>query len=219
MTDVLLKTPEKNQHITVPLQLPEPEYHPLFLDVSNVSNGGLRVTSEDFDQLCLDNPDLRLELTKEGELIVMAPAGGESSERNFDLALEVGIWNRQSGLGRSFDSSCGYDFTAVGGGKLSPDVSWIEKSRLEGVNIEGFIPIVPDFVIELRSRTDNLKPLQEKMQEYRRLGVRLGLLINPQQKQVELYRPDPEVEVLNSPEAIDCSEVMPGFILSISGIW
>ena len=98
-------------------------------------------------------------------------------------------------------------------------MSWIEKSRLEGVNIEGFIPIVPDFVIELRSRTDNLKPLQEKIQEYRRLGVRLGLLINPQQKQVELYRPDPEVEVLNSPEAIDCSEVMPGFILSISGIW
>ena len=219
MTDVLLKTPEKNQHITVPLQLPEPEYHPLFLDVSNVSKGGLRVTSEDFDQLCQDNPDLRLELTKEGELIVMAPAGGESSRKNIDLSTDVNIWNRQTNLGMAFDSSCGYDFTAIGGGKLSPDVSWIEKSRLEGVNIKGFIPIFPDFVIELRSRTDNLKPLQEKMQEYRRLGVRLGLLINPQQKQVELYRPDQEVVVLDSPEAIDCSEVMPGFILSMSRIW
>ena len=90
---------------------------------------------------------------------------------------------------------------------------------MEGVSLKGFIPIVPDFVIELRSRMDNLKPLQQKMQEYRRLGVRLGLLINPQQQQVELYRPDQDVVVLDSPEAIDCSEVMPGFILSMSRIW
>jgi Uma2 family endonuclease len=178
----------------------------------------LRVTSEQFDQLCQDNPDLRLELTKDGELIVMAPAGGESSERNFDLALEVGIWNRQSGLGRAFDSSCGYDFTAIGGGKLSPDVSWIEKSRLDNVSLKGFIPVVPDFVIELRSRTDHLKVLQQKMEEYRRLGVRLGLLINPQMQQVEIYRPGQTVEVLESPTAIDCSEVMPGFILPMSRI-
>ena len=102
---------------------------------------------------------------------------------------------------------------------MSPDVSWIEKSRLEGVSLKGFIPIVPDFVIELRSRTDRLKPLQEKMQEYRRLGVRLGLLINPQSETVELYRPGQDVEVLESPETIDCGEVMPGFILSLSRIW
>jgi len=216
MADVLVKTPEQAQPLEVLLASVEPDRHPLFLDVSNVV---LRVSSEDFDQLCVDNPDLRLELTKEGELIVMAPAGGESSRKNIDLSTDVNIWNRQTNLGMAFDSSCGYDFTAIGGGKLSPDVSWIEKSRLEGVNIKGFIPIFPDFVIELRSRTDNLKPLQEKMQEYRRLGVRLGLLINPQQKQVELYRPDQEVVVLDSPEAIDCSEVMPGFILSMSRIW
>nr|WP_299492550.1 Uma2 family endonuclease [Acaryochloris sp. IP29b_bin.137] len=155
----------------------------------NVSNASLTVTPEQFDRLCLDNPDLRLELTAERKLIVMAPTGGDSSEKNFDLALEVGIWNRQTGLGRAFDSSCGYDFTAFAGGKLSPDVSWIERSRLEGVEITGFIPIVPDFVIELRSTTDRLKPLQEKMQEYQRLGVKLGLLINPKSKQVEIYRP------------------------------
>jgi len=88
-----------------------------------------------------------------------------------------------------------------------------------GVGIVGFIPVVPDFVIELRSATDNLKPLQEKMQEYRRLGVRLGLLIDPQSKQIEVYRPGQEVVVLESPSSIACDEVMPGFVLSMSRIW
>ena len=136
---------------------------PLLLDVSNTV---LTVTPEQFDLLCADNPDLRLELTPNRELIVMAPAGGESSEKNGDLVADVIIWNRQTNLGRVFDSSGGYDFTALGGGKPAPDVSWIEKSRLEGIKIVGFIPVVPDFVIELRSATDNLKPLQDKMSEY-----------------------------------------------------
>ena len=185
----------------------------------NVSHAKLTVTPEHFDQLCIDNPDLRLELTKDGELIVMAPTGGESGERNLNLAIDVGIWNRQSNLGRAFDSSTGYDFTTFGGGKLSPDLSWIEKSRLAGVEIVGFIPVVPDFVIELRSATDKFQPLQEKMQEYRRLGVKLGLLVNPQDRQVEIYRPEQETEILESPDAIDCGEVMPGFVLSMSRIW
>ncbi len=185
----------------------------------NVSNTTLTVTPEQFDILCIDNPDLRLELTTKRELIVMAPAGGESSENNADLSGQVWYWNRQNDLGRTFDSSGGYDFTAFGGGKLSPDSSWIENSRLEGVNIVGFIPVVPDFVIELRSATDNLKPSQEKMVEYQRVGVRLGLLINPKNQQVEIYRPGQEPEVLESPESIDCSEVMPGFVLSMKKIW
>ncbi len=188
----------------------------LLLDVTNAK---LRVTPEYFDQLCIDNPDLRLELTKEGELIVMAPAGGESGEKNGDLFGEVWYWNRQNSLGRAFDSSTGYDFTAVGGGKLSPDVSWIEKSRLEGLEIVGFIPVVPDFVIELRSATDNLKPLQEKMQEYQRLGVKMGLLVNPKNQQVEIYRLEQEIEILEAPAEISCDEVMPGFVLSLSRIW
>jgi Uma2 family endonuclease len=189
---------------------------PLLLDVTNAK---LTVTPEQFDQLCIDNPDLRLELTKDGELIVMAPAGGETSKKNSRLNLLVGIWNEQTELGEVFESSCGYDFTALGGGKPAPDVSWIEKSRLEGVNIAGFISIVPDFVIELRSATDNLKPLQEKMLEYKRLGVKFGLLINPRNKQVEIYRPGQETEVLESPTSIDCNEVMPGFVLSMNKIW
>jgi Uma2 family endonuclease len=189
---------------------------PLLLDVSNTT---LTVTPAQFELLCINNPDLRLELTPNKELIVMAPAGGESSEKNGDLFGEVWYWNRQTNLGRTFDSSGGYDFTAIGGGQLSPDVSWIEKSRLEGVNIVRFIPVVPDFVIELRSATDNLKPLQQKMIEYQRLGVRLGLLVNPKNKQVEIYRPEKEPEVVENPASIDCNEVMPGFSLSMSRMW
>jgi Uma2 family endonuclease len=189
---------------------------PLLLDVRNTV---LTVTPEQFDQLCADNPDLRLELTPNKELIVMAPAGGESSKKNADLIIDVGIWNRQTNLGEVFDSSGGYDFTALGGGKLAPDVSWIEKSRLEGIKIVGFIPVVPDFVIELRSATDNLKPLQEKMKEYQRLGVRLGLLVNPKNRQLEVYRPGREVNMLEAPGSIDCNDVMPGFVLSLSKMW
>jgi Uma2 family endonuclease len=192
------------------------ETQPLLLDVSNTT---LTVTPEQFDALCIDNPDLRLELTPNRELIVMAPAGGESSEKNGDLVADVIIWNRQTNLGRVFDSSGGYDFTALGGGKPAPDVSWIEKSRLEGVKIVGFIPVVPDFVIELRSATDNLKPLQDKMREYQRLGVRLALLVNPKNQQVEIYRPGQEPEILEAPTEIDCGEVMPGFVLSMGRIW
>ncbi|NJL52700.1 MAG: Uma2 family endonuclease, partial [Hydrococcus sp. SU_1_0] len=154
----------------------------------NVSNTVLHVSASEFDSLCLDNPDLRLELTSDQELIVMSPTGGESGERNICLSGQVWYWNRQTKLGRVFDSSTGFDFTAVDGGKMSPDVSWIEKSRLESIDITGFIPVVPDFVIELRSATDRLTTLQTKMLEYRRLGVKLGLLINPQDKQVEIYR-------------------------------
>lgn len=202
--------------LTLPVEMPIIDRSPLLLDVSHTR---LTVTSEQFDRLCIDNPDLRLELTANGELIIMPPTGGESGERNFDLAGQVWYWNRQKNLGQGFDSSSGYDFTAIGGGKMSPDVSWIEKSRLEGISIVGFIPVVPDFVIELRSATDNLKLLQNKMQEYQRLGVKLGLLINPRNKQIEMYRSGQEVEILESPDAIDCSEVMPGFVLSMSRIW
>ncbi len=188
----------------------------LLLDVSDTS---LHVTSEQFDRLCLNNPDLRLELTKDGELIVMPPAFGETGKQNLKLSGQVYVWNNRTELGEAFDSSTGYDFTSMDGGKLSPDVSWIEKSKLAGISLNQFIPIVPDFVIELRSSSDNLKPLQAKMVEYQRLGVRMGLLINPQSKQMEIYRVGQEVEVLELPMSIDCSEVMPEFILNLAKIW
>jgi len=192
------------------------ETQPLLLDVTNTT---LTVTSEQFDRLCIDNPDLRLELTPDRELIVMAPTFSISGKRNLNLGSQVYLWNERTELGEAFDSSSGYDFTAIGGGKPSPDVSWIEKSRLEGISLEQLCPVVPDFAIELRSTTDGLKPLQDKMTEYRRLGVRMALLIDPKNKQVEIYRPGQEPEILDSPTEIDCGEVMPGFILSMSRIF
>jgi Uma2 family endonuclease len=195
---------------------PPPDTQLLLLDVSNTT---LMVTPAQFDILCADNPELRLELTRNRELIVMAPTGGETGKRNGSLFARVWNWNELTNLGETFDSSTGYDFTAIDGGKLSPDVSWIEKSRLEGVNIVGFIPVVPDFVIELRSATDRLSTVRAKMIEYQRLGVKLGLLVNPQDLKVEIYRLEQAVEVLESPLSVSCEEVMPGFVLSLSGMW
>jgi Uma2 family endonuclease len=189
---------------------------PLLLDVSNTN---IQVTPEQFDRLCINNPDLRLELTKDGELIVMTPAFPISGEKNSDLSGQVWYWNRQTDLGRAFDSSTGYDFTAIGGGKISPDVSWIEKSRLDGISLEQFCPVVPDFAIELRSTTDRLSALQTKMLEYQRLGVKLGLLINPQDKQIEVYRLGQNTEILESPMSVSCEDVMPDFNLSLTKIW
>ena len=188
----------------------------LLLDVSTTT---LTVTPEQFASLCLKNPDLRLELTPDFKLIVMAPTGGESGRKNFKLSGQLFVWNERTELGEAFDSSTGYDLTAFGGGKPSPDVSWIEKSRLESVNIIGLIPLVPDFVVELRSETDSLSEAQKKMRDYQQVKVRMGLLIDPKKKRVEIYRPGQEVEILEAPASIDCNEVMPGFILDMSRIW
>jgi Uma2 family endonuclease len=188
---------------------------PLLLDVGSIT---LRVTHAEFEKLCQDNPDRSFELTATGELIVMAPAGWESSEKNLDLAIDVGIWNRQTKLGRAFDSSGG--FTLPNGAIRSPDVTWIELSKLVDIPAGVKFPqVVPDFVIELRSDTDRMPKLREKMEEYKSNGVRLGLLIDPQAKRVEIYRQGQEVEILEAPTAIDCSEVMPGFLLDLTRIW
>jgi Uma2 family endonuclease len=188
---------------------------PLFL---NVKNADLDVTPAQFDLLCQVNPDLRLELTSTGKLIVMAPTFGESGEKNGNLFDRVWAWNDRTQLGKTFDSSTGYDFLAIGGGRMSPDVSWIQNSRIEGISLKQFIPVVPDFLIELRSTTDRIGDLRIKMLEYQRLGVRLGLLINPQDKQVEIYRSNTAVEILESPISINCEDVLPGFILDLKNI-
>ena len=191
------------------------ETKPLLIDIHSIT---LRVTHEEFEKLCQDNPEQSFELTASGELIVMAPAGYESSEKNGDLFGELWSWNRQTKIGRAFDSSGG--FTLPNGAVRSPDVTWIEKSKLLDVPAGVKFPqVIPDFVVELRSDTDRMPKLREKMEEYRSNGVRLGLLINPKNQQVEIYRPGQEPEILASPTAIDCSEVMPGFILSMSEIW
>ena len=191
------------------------ENRTLLVDPNRIT---LRVTNEEFELLCQDNPDLRLELTAAGELVTMSPAGYESSEKNGELFMDVGIWNRQAKLGRVFDSSGG--FTLPNGAVKSPDVTWIEKSKLAGVAPGVTFPVVvPDFVVELRSQSDSLKTLQEKMQEYRANGVRLGWLVNPQNKQVEIYRLGQEVEVLQSPTTLSGEDVLPEFVLELTAIW
>jgi Uma2 family endonuclease len=193
------------------------EAKPLLLDVQSIT---LRVTPEEFEKLCQDNPDRSFELTANGELIVMPPVGGESGNTESELGIDLGIWNRQTRLGKTFSSST--VFVLPNGAQRSPDAAWVELSRWEALTPEQrkkFPPLSPDFVIELRSETDRLPPLREKMAEYRSNGVRLGLLIDPKNKQVEIYRPDKELSILESPISIDCSEVMPGFILEMSSIW
>jgi Uma2 family endonuclease len=187
---------------------------PFLLDIHSIT---LRITHAEFEQLCQDNPELRLELTANGELITMAPAGWESSARNLNLATDVDIWNRQTKLGKAFDSSGG--FTLPNGAVKSPDVTWIEKSKLANIPTGVAFPaVVPDFVIELRSKSDSLKTLRAKMEEYRSNGVRLGWLIDPQQQSVEIYRLGQEVEILQSPTQLSGEDVLPGFILDLSSI-
>jgi Uma2 family endonuclease len=188
---------------------------PFLLDIHSIT---LRVTHAEFEQLCQDNPELRLELTANGELIVMAPAGWESSKRNLNLATDVDIWNRQTKLGEAFDSFGG--FTLPNGAVKSPDVTWIEKSKLADIPAGVAFPrVVPDFVIELRSQSDSLKTLREKMEEYRSNGVRLGWLIDPQQQSVEIYRIGQEVEILASPTTLTGEDVLPGFTIDLSSIF
>jgi Uma2 family endonuclease len=193
------------------------ETKPLLIDIQSIT---LRVTHEEFEKLCQDNPDRSFELTASGELIVMTPVGGESGNSESELGADLVFWNRQTRLGKTFSSST--IFVLPNGAQRSPDAAWVELSRWEALTPEQrtkFPPLAPDFVIELRSATDRLQPLQAKMAEYRSNGVRLGLLINPKHKQVEIYRPGQEPEILESPTKIDCSEVMPGFILSMNEIW
>jgi Uma2 family endonuclease len=193
------------------------EAKPLLLDVQSIT---IRITPEEFEKLCQDNPDRSFELTASGELIVMPPVGGESGNSESELGGELFVWNRQTRLGKTFSSST--IFVLPNGAQRSPDAAWVELSRWEALTPEQrkkFPPLAPDFVIELRSATDRLPPLQEKMEEYRSNGVRLGLLIDPKNKQVEIYRLGKELSVLESPTSIDCNEVMPGFILDINSIW
>ena len=174
------------------------------------------LTDEQFYQLCQNNRELKFERTVKGELIIMSPVGGDSGNREAELIIDLGVWNRQTGLGYTFSSST--VFKLPNGADRSPDAAWIRRERWEALTPEQrrkFPPIAPDFVIELRSATDNLEMLQQKMREYLDAGVRLGWLINPQQQQVEIYRVGQEVEVHNLPVELSGEDVLPGFSLSL----
>ncbi|MUG97885.1 Uma2 family endonuclease [Scytonema sp. UIC 10036] len=179
----------------------------------------INLTDEQFFQLCQNNRDLRFERTANGELIIMPPTGGETSDRNADLTYQLRGWNRQSNLGKSFDSSGG--FKLPNGADRSPDASWIKIERWAALTVEErekFLPLCPDFVVELRSPSDSLEKLQAKMQEYIDNGARLGWLIDPKRKVVEIYRPNQKVEVRPSPTTLSGEDVLPGFVLDLSPI-
>ncbi|MEN9519122.1 MAG: hypothetical protein RLZZ381_1710 [Cyanobacteriota bacterium] len=208
---------------------------------------GFRVTPEQFEQLAYTEQLTRLELTKDGELIVMSPTGGEAGEKNFNLYIDLGIWNRQTRLGKAFDSST--VFVLPNGARRSPDVSWVKLERWDTLTLQekrGFPPIAPDFAIELVSPNDlknqRYEDLQAKMtsdpaptkgarasvrfnrerarmQEYLDNGVKLGWLIEPEAKIVEIYRVGQQVEILNKPTTLSGEDSLPGFSLYLSEIF
>ena len=201
----MVQTPLKSD--TLPLNLPQTIY--------------LDVTPEQFTALAVANRDLRLERSPQGELIVNPPTGWETGEQNCSILGELYLWWRNSGeSGHPFDSSTG--FTLPNGAIRSPDASWVSGERWESLTAEDkitFPKICPDFVVELRSRSDQLVTLQAKMREYRENGAKLGWLIDPQARKVEVYRPQREVEVLDNPTALSGEAVLSGFVLKLNRVW
>ncbi|HAC66206.1 MAG TPA: hypothetical protein DCF68_22395 [Cyanothece sp. UBA12306] len=179
-----------------------------------------KITDEQFYQLCRQNPDVKLEKTAQGELIIMSPTGGETGNINSEINAEFVIWNRQYKLGKIFDSSTCFKLT--NGSNLSPDVAWIELNRwlkLSKEEREKFPPIVPDFVLELMSRSDSLIKAQKKMEEYQNNGVKLGWLINRQAQTVEIYRQGQKKEILTSPQFLLGENILPQFRLDLAIVW
>jgi Uma2 family endonuclease len=174
------------------------------------------LSDEQFYQLCLANRDLSLEMSAAGELIIVPPVGGESGNREAGLIADLEIWNRQTKLGKVFSSST--IFVLPNGAKRSPDAAWVKLERWEALTPEQrkkFPPLVPDFAIELRSETDRLQSIQAKMHEYIENSLRLGWLINPQDQQVEIYRPSQSVEVVQMPTILSGEDILPGFELPV----
>lgn len=180
----------------------------------------LTITQEQFKKIAEANRDLRLEKNAQGQLIIMPPTGGSTGKRNFYLAGQLFVWNERNQLGVAFDSSTA--FHLPNGSDRSPDVAWIKQERWEQLTPEqqeNFPPICPDFVIELRSKTDSLKMLREKMQEYLDNGVQLGWLIDPSRKTVEIYRTNREVEILETFMSLSGENVLPNFVMNLQKVF
>ena len=188
------------------------------LTVSLPSTGPM--SREEFYAFCQANRDLRIERTATGEVVIVPPAFSDTGNRNFNLTAYLWMWAEQDGTGLGFDSSAG--FTLPNGAILSPDASWIRAERWNALTDEekaSFAPIAPDFVIELRSASDTLSGLQDKMQEYIENGVSLGWLIDRKNHKVYVYRPGQEVQVLENPKEISGDPELPGFDLPMAKVW
>lgn len=178
------------------------------------------ITPERFEELCRDHSDLRLELTSTGELIIMPPAGNTTSMHNADLTYQLAAWTRKDGTGVCFDSST--IFALPNNARRSPDAAWLRREKWDSLTErqkEGFAPVCPDFVIELRSRTDRLTHLLNKMLEYIANGASLGWLIDPKSRRVYVYRPDQNVVILENPEFVSGDPLLPGFELTTAELW
>lgn len=179
----------------------------------------LELTDEQFFQLCQNNRDLRFERTANGELIIMSPTGSETGRRNSGLNFQLTAWNIQNNLGVVFDSSSGLKLPD--GSDISPDSAWVRRDRWDALTPEQkekFAPICPDFVVELRSASDSLEKLRAKMKVYIKNGAKLGWLLDRKNRQVEISRPDRDVEIRYSPATLSGKDVLPGFVLDLSDI-
>ena len=179
-------------------------------------NSVIKLDEDQFYELCQSNPDVKFERNAKGELIIMSPTGGITGKYNADIVTDLNLWNRQKKLGIVFDSSTG--FKLPNGADRSPDAAWISLKRWNQLSLkqqEKFVPLCPDFIIELRSSSDKLKTLQEKMNEYRNNGTLLGWLINRKDKQVEIYRQGQPKEVLNQPSSLSGEDILPDFVLNL----
>ncbi len=185
---------------------------PIVINVAPLLDG---MSDDDFLEFCHLNRELRIERTKEGNIIIMPPTSSETGNRNFNLTVSFGIWARQDGTGKGFDSSTG--FQLPNGAKRSPDLAWVRNERWEALSAEErkrFAPLCPDFVVELRSTYDSLAALEEKMKEYIANGAQLGWLIDPAERKIYIYRPNAEVEALDDPQSVSGEPLLKGFVLN-----
>jgi Uma2 family endonuclease len=179
-----------------------------------------KLSDEDFFEFCQLNRELRMERTKEGDLIIMPPTGSKTGGSNFTLAVKFGVWVEKDGTGKGFDSSTG--FTLPNGAERSPDLSWMRIGRWNALSDDEqkrFAPICPDFVVELRSESDSLDTLKAKMEEYIENGAQLGWLIDPFEKNVYIYRQKSTVECLEHPDTVSGEPLLKGFVLKMEEIW
>ena len=190
---------------------------PIVLDFRDVLK---KINDDEFENFCRHNPDIELELTKEGELVIMPPTGGETGIRNFSLIFEFGKWLENHPNGVAFDSST--VFKLPSGAKRSPNLAWAKNEKWNALSDEEkqkFPPFCPDFVVELRSPSDSLVNLQNKMKEYIENGATLGWLIDPLEKKAHVYRFDAEIEVLDNPKQVSGEPLLKGFALNIKKLW